>query len=103
MLNLAGLPPLVGATSQLLLLRATLTQGYPLQAALAVAASLPAWLLAARWMYTVWIRPPQERTKLPASPEATIVALATTGGMLLAGIYGQELLDWIAGLVTAPY
>jgi NADH-quinone oxidoreductase subunit N len=101
-LNLAGLPPLIGATSQLLLFQSGIAQGYSLQVALATVGMLLAWLQVGRWMHTLWMRTSQERAWLPPSPEVTVVVLSMAGGMLLAGLYTQGILDWFATLSTSP-
>jgi NADH-quinone oxidoreductase subunit N len=102
MLNLAGLPPLVGATSQLLLLQIAVTQGYVPQVALAVGGGLLAWLLAGRWAHVLWMSAPQERVWLPSSPEVVVCSLAIVSSMLLAGLYAQGVLDWFASLSASP-
>jgi NADH-quinone oxidoreductase subunit N len=102
LLNLSGLFPLIGATGQMLTLQAAAAQGYALQAALAVAGILLAWLLAGRWIRTMWAGAPQERVWLPSSPEVIVGALATASSMLLIGLYAQGALDWFASLSIGP-
>ena len=102
LLNLAGVPPLAGAVSRLWLLRAAWAAGQKWAAALAIAGSLAAWLLAGRWTLTLWMSPRKERGWAPTTPEVIVVGVTAAVGMLLAGVYAGPVWRWIAAVIAGP-
>ncbi len=100
LLNLAGMPPLAGGMGQLALFRAVVAGGRGWAIFPAAIGVLLAWFMAGRWIWTMWMRPLQERTWLPVAPEIAVIALVTAGGALLAGTQAEAIMDWIANLVV---
>lgn len=102
LLNLAGLPPLAGAISQISLARAAAAAGYVGPLIVQAFSCLAAWLLAGRWLWQIWLQPAERRLWVPSTPEIAALILAAAGVMLAAGLYAGPILQQIANLSAAP-
>ena len=99
LLSLSALPPLAGSIALLASLRPAAT-GYGWAVGLVLAGICLAWVLAGRWMWIIWMRPPADRGAARTAPELVLLAVLSAGGLILAGICGEMLMGWIAGLVA---
>ncbi len=97
LLSIAALPPLAGSIALLAFLRST-ASAYSGAVGMVLAGIGVAWLLAGRWIWTMWMRPPTDRQWARPTPELLLLAVLSAGGLVLAGICGEMLMRWIAGL-----
>jgi len=99
LLSLSALPPLAGSIALLTALRRAST-GYGWAVGIVLGGICLAWVLTGRWMWIVWMRPPADRRWARTAPELVLLAMLSAGGLVLAGICGEMLMGWIAGLIA---
>ncbi len=104
LLSLAGMLPLPGGVSNLLLWQATWADGHPWDIALLAIGGLMNWLFTGRWMYRLWLRPPDRVVRASLSIELSVVALAAALMLTLSGTLAPLVLTRFAELLaTLPF
>lgn len=99
LLSLSALPPLAGSIALLASLRPATTR-YGWAVGMVLAGIFMAWMLTGRWMWILWMRPPTGTWRARAGPEPMLLAVLSAGGLVLAGIWGEMLMGWIADLIA---
>jgi len=100
LLSLSGMPPLAGFLAQLHVLQTVASAGWGWAGGLLALGMIMAWIVAGRWLLSIWHTVPDEPSSQPASPEAILVALLASATLMLEGLYAEPLYNWITNLVT---